>query len=84
MVTMECDSDYSIMFATHKTELSDCTKIFKIRSKNISVRDLKIFSPLQTDLSLTSSVSAGAELAIKECAAQFSSEVWNCPVTAFR
>ena len=39
---------------------------------------------LQTDLSLTSSVSAGAELAIRECADQFRAEVWNCPVTAFR
>ena len=29
-------------------------------------------------------MAAGAELAIKECGAQFSSEVWNCPVTAFR
>ena len=38
----------------------------------------------QPDLSLTSSVSAGAELAIRECADQFNTEVWNCPVTAFR
>ena len=29
-------------------------------------------------------MTAGAELAIKECGTQFSSEVWNCPVTAFR
>jgi len=41
-------------------------------------------SGIQTDLSLTSSVSAGAELAIRECADQFNNEVWNCPVTAFR
>ena len=42
------------------------------------------FFCFQTDLSLTSSVSAGAELAIRECADQFRAEVWNCPVTAFR
>ena len=29
-------------------------------------------------------MSAGAELAIRECADQFNTEVWNCPVTAFR
>ena len=33
---------------------------------------------------LTNSVAAGAELAIKECADQFATEVWNCPMTAFR
>ena len=37
----------------------------------------------EADLVLSSSVTAGAELAMKECANQFTHEVWNCPVTAF-
>ena len=35
------------------------------------------------DQKLTMSVRAGAELAMKECATQFSHEVWPCPITAF-
>lgn len=38
----------------------------------------------QADLVLTNSVAAGAELAIRECGDQFATEVWNCPMTAFR
>ena len=37
----------------------------------------------EADLVLSSSVTAGAELAMKECANQFNHDVWNCPVTAF-
>jgi len=37
----------------------------------------------EADLLLSSSVTAGAELAMRECGAQFEHEVWNCPVTAF-
>ena len=50
---------------------------------NIPSNVVNVFC-FQTDLTLTSSVSAGAELAIRECADQFRAEVWNCPVTAFR
>ena len=45
---------------------------------------IEIFLFVQPEVSLTGSVAAGAELAIKECGEQFRSEVWNCPVTAFR
>ena len=37
----------------------------------------------EPDLMLSSSVTSGAELAMQECARQFKTEVWNCPVTAF-
>ena len=42
------------------------------KQSNVQHINLKLF---QTDLSLTSSVSAGAELAIRECADQFNNEV---------
>merc|ERR1711978_392993 len=37
----------------------------------------------EPDLMLSSSVTSGAKLAMQECARQFKTEVWNCPVTAF-
>ena len=38
----------------------------------------------EADLVLSSSVTAGAELAMKECASQFKYDVWSCPATAFK
>ena len=38
----------------------------------------------EVDLELTSSMVAGTELAMVECANQFKFDVWNCPVTAFK
>lgn len=38
----------------------------------------------QADLTLSASVSAGADLASQECADQFKTDVWNCPRAAFR